>query len=96
MITVMDIEEPGGDWMREGAKQITGFGFGGAFGVGIGQAVFTGGMSAVYAAGLTIAGPIGWTVLAAVFTVSLTAGYFAGGIGDTFGQNISSRIMDNQ
>jgi len=33
MITVMEIEEAGGDWMQEGAKQVTGFGLDGLLGL---------------------------------------------------------------
>lgn len=88
------------DWRSrqrgQGAKQITGFGLGGAAGIAVGQGIFSGGIAVASAAGLTIAGPIGWAILGTLFLGSLAAGYFAGSLGDSLGQEAAKRIMDLQ
>lgn len=93
VIKVMNIEEAGGDWMREGAKQITGFGAGTASGALLGRAVFSGGVILAAQAGLSLAGPVGWAILGGIFTVSLVAGYFAGTAVDEFAQGKSDQLM---
>lgn len=95
-IKVMAIEDAGGDWMREAAKQVTGFGFGGAAGIGAGQGVFTGGSAIAASAGLTISGPVGWAVMGALFLGSVATGYFAGVIGDAIGKEAARLIMELQ
>ncbi|MEJ2755231.1 MAG: hypothetical protein P8104_05195 [Gammaproteobacteria bacterium] len=92
-LKVMDIQEDGGDWMRESARQITGFGFGGAAGLIMGRATFFAGTSAAAASGLTLAGPVGWIVLGTLFVGSLVAGYYAGSYGDQVGQGIANGIL---
>lgn len=95
-IKVMAIEDAGGDWMREAAKQVTGFGLGGAAGIGAGQVVFTGGSAIAASAGLTISGPVGWVIMGALFLGSVATGYFAGVIGDAIGQEAARLIMELQ
>jgi len=95
VIKVMNIEDTGGDWMREGAKQITGFGLGGAFGTGTGRAVFAGGVWAATQAGLTLAGPVGWFILSGIFLMSIASGYFVGSYMDTKGKELSDLTMDS-
>ncbi|MEJ2680175.1 MAG: hypothetical protein P8144_01505 [Gammaproteobacteria bacterium] len=90
----MDIQKDGGDWMRESVRQITGFGFGGTFGLGAGQLTFTAGSSAAAASGLTMAGPVGWIVLGTLLAGSLVAGYYAGSAMDRFGQERADWIMN--
>ncbi|MAE35128.1 MAG: hypothetical protein CMH97_07780 [Oceanospirillaceae bacterium] len=90
---VMGIAEDGGDWMRAGAREVTGFGLGTAAGLYVGKATFAGGTLLAVNAGLTLAGPVGWVLLGGVFAVSLTAGYFAGSKLDELGQNGADWIM---
>ncbi|WP_370293360.1 hypothetical protein [Thalassolituus sp.] len=92
---VMGIAEDGGDWMRAGAREVTGFGAGTAAGLIVGKATFAGGTFLAVQAGLTLAGPVGWVLLGVIFAVSLTAGYFAGSAVDASGQYISKTLMDN-
>jgi hypothetical protein len=94
VLKVMDIEAEGGDWMREGAKEITGFGFGSAAGIASGQLAFAGGTWLAVQAGLTLAGPVGWILLGAIFSVSLVTGYFAGVEADKFGQALSDLLYE--
>jgi hypothetical protein len=93
VLKVMDIQKDGGDWMRESVRQITGFGFGGAFGLGAGQLTFTAGSSVAAASGLTLAGPVGWIVVGTLLAGSLVAGYYAGSYGDQVGQDIANGIL---
>ncbi|MEK9714016.1 MAG: hypothetical protein VW258_15750 [Thalassolituus sp.] len=92
---VIGIAEDGGDWMRAGAREVTGFGAGTAAGLIVGKATFAGGTLLAVQAGLTLAGPVGWVLLGGIFAVSLTAGYFAGSAVDASGQYISEILMDN-
>jgi hypothetical protein len=86
VVKVMDIEAEGGDWMREGAKQMTGFGLGTATGI------FA--TTGVYSGLLALAGPVGWGVLGAIFLVSFGAGVLGSYAGNEFGQQISTFLMD--
>ena len=95
VIKVMNIEDAGGDWMREGAKQITGFGLGGAFGIGATQFSIQLGSLAAAQAGLTLAGPVGWATLGLIFIVSLSVGYIVGTKIDNAAQSGSELIMDS-
>ena len=94
VIKVMEIEDAGGDWMREAAKQMTGFGLGGVSGIGAGRVAFSGGVWAASQTGLTLAGPAGWLVLGGIFLVSVAAGYFVGGYIDKKGQVASEFLMN--
>ncbi len=94
VVKVMDIEAEGGDWMREGAKQMTGFGFGAAAGMFFGKITFAGGTAIALQAGLTLAGPVGWLVLGAVFATSFAVGYVVGSKADDLGQIASDRLME--
>ncbi|WP_221794016.1 hypothetical protein [Oceanobacter mangrovi] len=97
---VHDVAESGGDWMRESAKQVTGFGTGAAVGTATGRVTFAAGMAGAgwvaAQAGLTLAGPVGWAVMGVVFAGSLVAGYFAGQAADNFGQEKAASIYDSQ
>ncbi|WP_320818837.1 hypothetical protein [Thalassolituus sp.] len=93
VVKVMDIEAEGGDWMREGAKQMTGFGLGAAFGMGSGKLTFAGGTYLAVQAGLTFAGPIGWMLLGGIFAGSLAVGYFVGSKVDSLSQDGAEWIM---
>jgi hypothetical protein len=86
VVKVMDIEAEGGDWMREGAKQMTGFGLGTASGLYVGGLAYTG--------LIALAGPVGWGVLGAIFAVSVTAGYIASTVGDAAGEKLSDRVWE--
>lgn len=92
---VMGIAEDGGDWMRAGAREMTGFGLGTAAGLYVGKATFAGGTLLAVQAGLTLAGPVGWVLLGGIFAVSLITGYFAGSAVDTLGQYISETLTEN-
>ena len=94
VVKVMDIEAEGGDWMREGAKQMTGFGAGAAGGMVAGRAVFAGGTWLAVQAGLTLAGPVGWIVLGGIFSASLVGGYLVGSYVDSKAQEKSERLMN--
>ena len=94
VVKVMDIEAEGGDWMREGAKQMTGFGFGAAAGMFFGKITFAGGTAIALQAGLTLAGPVGWLVLGAIFATSFTVGYVVGSKADDLGQIASDRLLE--
>ena len=94
VVKVMDIEAEGGDWMREGAKQMTGFGAGAAGGMVAGRAVFAGGTWLAVQAGLTLAGPVGWIVLGGIFSASLIGGYLVGSYVDSKAQEKSERLMN--
>ena len=93
VVKVMDIEAEGGDWMREGAKQMTGFGLGTAFGMGSGKLTFAGGTYLAVQAGLTFAGPVGWMLLGGIFAGSLAVGYFVGSKVDILSQDGAEWIM---
>jgi hypothetical protein len=92
---VMDIAEDGGDWMRAGAREMTGFGLGTASGIGAGRAVFAGGTYLAVQAGLTFAGPVGWMVLGGIFAGSLVAGYLVSSHVDSEAQQLSTSLMRN-
>ncbi|WP_276677538.1 hypothetical protein [Thalassolituus oleivorans] len=94
VVKVMDIEAEGGDWMREGAKQMTGFGFGAAAGMFFGKITFAGGAAIAVQAGLTLAGPVGWLVLGAIFATSFTVGFVVGSKADDLGKIASDRLME--
>tara|TARA_B100001559_G_C16465076_1_gene606108 strand:+ start:361 stop:1419 length:1059 start_codon:yes stop_codon:yes gene_type:complete len=83
---VMGIAEEGGDWMRAGAREVTGFGAGTAAGLFAGKAAYFGLIS--------IAGPVGWGVLGAIFMVSLGVGYLASKVGSDFGEAVSDAAWD--
>ena len=83
---VMGIAEDGGDWMRAGAREVTGFGAGTAAGLFAGKAAYFGLIS--------IAGPVGWGVLGAIFMVSLGVGYLASKVGSDFGEAVSDAAWD--
>lgn len=83
---VMGIAEDGGDWMRVGARAVTGFGAGTAAGLLAGKAAYFGLIS--------IAGPVGWGVLGAIFMVSLGVGYLASKVGSDFGEAVSNAAWD--
>ena len=83
---VMGIAEEGGDWMRAGAREVTGFGAGTAAGLLAGKAAYFGLIS--------IAGPVGWGVLGAIFMISLGAGYLASKVGSDFGEAVSDAAWD--
>lgn len=72
--------------MREGAKQMTGFGLGTASGL------YLGGLA--YSGLIALAGPVGWGVLGAIFAVSVTAGYIASTVGDAAGEKLSDRVWE--
>ena len=93
VVKVMDIEAEGGDWMREGAKQMTGFGAGAAGGMVAGRAVFAGGTLLAVQAGLTLAGPVGWLILGGIFITSVGAGYLIGSSIDNGSQKFSDWLM---
>jgi hypothetical protein len=95
VVKVMDIEAEGGDWMREGAKQMTGFGAGGALGSFAGRVSFGAGTAIAIQAGLTFAGPVGWLLLGTIFAGSIAVGYLVGSNIDSLTQDLSTRIMDN-
>ena len=86
IVKVIGIEAEGGDWMREGAKQISGFGAGVAAGLIVGNGVYIG--------LLAVAGPVGWATLGAIFAASLAAGYLASGMGSTIGETASERAWE--
>ena len=92
-IKIKAIKASGGDWMRESVRQISGFGFGGTIGIGIGRGTFAVGTLLAAKTGLLVAGPLGWLVLGGIFAASLGAGYLAGGRGDQLGQWFSNGIM---
>ncbi|WP_097459943.1 hypothetical protein [Mangrovitalea sediminis] len=87
----------GGNWMREGAIQMTGFGVGGVFGAGVGGLtieVGTAGAAMAAETGLLAAGPIGWAILVVIVCAGLYVGYEAGVGGDNLGRLTASRIWD--
>lgn len=90
---VMGIAEEGGDWMRAGAREMTGFGLGTAFGMGAGKLTFAGGTYLAVQAGLTFAGPVGWMLLGGIFAGSLAVGYFVGSEVDSLSQDGAEWIM---
>ena len=90
---VMGIAEDGGDWMRAGAREMTGFGLGTGVGALAGRISFSGGTYLAVQAGLTLAGPVGWIVLGGIFAGSLAVGYFAGSTFDRLGQGLSEHLM---
>jgi hypothetical protein len=92
---VMGIAEEGGDWMRAGAREMTGFGLGTVFGLGAGKLTFAGGTYLAVQAGLTFAGPVGWMLLGGIFAGSLVVGYFIGTNMDNFGQYVSGALMES-
>ncbi len=92
---VMGIAEEGGDWMRAGAREMTGFGLGTVFGLGAGKLTFAGGTYLAVQAGLTFAGPVGWMLLGGIFAGSLVVGYFIGTNMDNFGQSVSGALMES-
>ena len=83
---VMGIAEDGGDWMRAGAREVTGFGAGTAAGLLAGKAAYFGLIS--------MAGPVGWGVLGGIFLISLGAGYLASKFGSDFGEAVSDAAWD--
>ena len=89
---VADVHKDGGDWMRESARQVTGFGAGAAAGIVAGKAVVSGGIALASSAGLLVAGPIGWTVLGVVVVTGLIAGFAAGSVFDEFGKSAADLV----
>ncbi|MFE8072437.1 hypothetical protein QQM79_15370 [Marinobacteraceae bacterium S3BR75-40.1] len=91
---VCETYDGGGQWMRESAVQMTGFGAGGAVGGWVGRAVITGGAAYAAEAGLIVAGPMGWIALGVIVSVGVLAGYAAGTQMDEIGQYIASKVWD--
>ena len=88
------VRESGGDWMRESAIQMAGFGSGGVFGGLAGKAVVGGGSFLAAKAGLIAAGPVGWTVLAVIVGAGVLAGFTVGVHADRRAQFETARIWD--
>src|SRR5690554_2087826 len=86
--------ESGGDWMRESAVLMTGFGAGAAAGGLAGKYTIVGGTALAAKAGLLVAGPVGWAVLGVVVAAGLIAGFTAGHYLDQGGQFAASTIWD--
>ncbi|PCM44902.1 hypothetical protein [Marinobacter sp. ANT_B65] len=86
--------ECGGDWMRESAVLMTGFGTAGVVGGLTGKYAVIGGTALAAQAGLIVAGPVGWAVLGVVVTVGVLAGLGAGLYADQKGQNFASMLWD--
>lgn len=86
--------EGGGDWMRESAIQMVGFGAGGAAGGLTGKIVVGGGALLAAQAGLLVAGPVGWAVLGVVVGAGLLAGFAVGSYADKEGQGLAASIWD--
>jgi len=93
---IVDIHNAGGDWMRESARQLTGFGAGAAAGIYIGGATITAGSAWAASAGLMVAGPIGWAVLGVVVAVGLVSGFAAGYFFDSAGKTFADWIMEGR
>ncbi|BFM05527.1 hypothetical protein [Halioxenophilus aromaticivorans] len=93
---VYDIHDAGGDWMRESARQMVGFGLGGAAGIYAGKAVIAGGTWLAAASSLTLAGPLGWTVLGVIIGVGLLTGFTVGMTFDGIGKYSADLIWDLQ
>lgn len=91
---VTQTREEGGEWLRESAVQMTGFGAGGASAGLAGKAVFAGGSLLAVNAGLMVAGPAGWAVLGVIFCVSVVAGLGVGYYMDQIGQSVAELIWD--
>lgn len=86
--------DSGGDWMRESAVQMAGFGAEGAAGGATGKFVVGGGTLLAAKAGLLVSGPIGWAVLGVVVGAGLLAGFAVGGWFDKNAQALATNIWD--
>jgi hypothetical protein len=86
--------EGGGDWMRESAIQMTGFGAGGLAGGLTGKAVVGSGAFLAAKAGLLVAGPVGWAVLGVVVGAGILAGLSVGSLADERARFETARIWD--
>ena len=84
------IRNEGGDWMRESAIQLTGFGSGGAAGGYVGKYTIVGGTALAAKAGLVVAGPVGWAVVGVIVAAGLFAGLGAGYYAERVGRYVAS------
>lgn len=91
---VSDIHDAGGDWMRESARQLTGFGAGAAAGIYLGSATISIGTTLAASSGLLLSGPIGWAVLGVVIGAGLIVGFSSGSAFDKIGQFIVDKIWE--
>jgi hypothetical protein len=80
--------QSGGDWQRQAVMEVTGFGLGGAFGLGAGQLAISG----LTALGLGLT-PVGWVVMiGAAAAVGSGAAYVA----DSKAQSVAGAIYDRR
>ena len=93
---VSDIHDAGGDWMRESARQLAGFGLGGAAGIMAGTYTISMGTYIAAYSGLALAGPLGWSILGVIVATGLVAGFGAGVAGDKFGKAAADRVWNLQ
>lgn len=77
--------QSGGNWQREAAVEATGFGIGGAIGIGVGQLTV-----AALTMGL-VATPVGWV---AIVVIGAAAGFGAAYIGNEVGKRAAGMIWD--
>ncbi|MBU2874974.1 hypothetical protein [Marinobacter salexigens] len=91
---VYTIHDGGGDWMRESAVQMVGFGAGGAVGGLTGKAVVGGGTMLAAKAGFLVAGPLGWAALGVIVGAGVLAGLLVGSYADKEGQGLAASIWD--
>ena len=91
---VSDIRDAGGDWMRESARQLTGFGAGGAAGLVAGTYTISMGTSIAAYSGLALAGPIGWSILGVIVAAGLVTGFVAGFTFEKAGKFVADYIWD--
>ncbi|QCF27147.1 hypothetical protein [Hydrocarboniclastica marina] len=91
---VNGIREDGGDWLREGAMQMTGLGAAGAAGGLAGKYTVLGGGLLAAKAGLVLTGPAGWAIVAAIVGAGIVAGLATGMVADRAGKALSAWLWE--
>jgi len=86
--------DEGGDWLKEGSRQMVGFGFAGVATGLTTKGIITGGTAAAASLGLISAGPIGWAVLGVTIGTGVLVGLGAGYFADYFGKEIADMIWE--
>jgi hypothetical protein len=86
--------DEGGDWLKEGSRQMVGFGAGGAAG-GFAAKVTVGvGTSMAAGMGLLVTGPIGWAALGVVLASSAIVGIGVGYYVDQIGKDLADFLWE--
>ncbi|PAU79821.1 hypothetical protein CK501_11505 [Halovibrio salipaludis] len=84
--------DEGGNWLKEGSRQMVGFGFGGAAAMVAGKATVLGGSALAGSLGLMAAGPVGLVALGVIVGAGVLAGIGVGYYFDQIGKDFADLL----